>query len=130
MKVSPHKWLAFSSLGMLQFGGQRSRQSVSHNRCLCLHTAMRPKLIWPTYIFILQLKILSELFTTSPLNSPPPFLRSAHASNTSDFPFLPSRRAAVLVDGSHTATTEMPAVQPGEEFQIFLGVDHNIKVAS
>lgn len=48
--------------------------------------------------------------------------------NTSPYPFLPSDKVSVFLDGSFVVTTTMASVSPEEYFVNFLGVDPLVKI--
>jgi len=49
-------------------------------------------------------------------------------TNSSPYPFLESDTASVFIDGSFIAKTKMELTAPGENFNLFLGVDPAVKV--
>lgn len=51
----------------------------------------------------------------------------AKAENTGMHPFLEGK-ANIYLDGSYVATSLLEAVEPGEDFWVFLGVDESMKV--
>jgi len=52
----------------------------------------------------------------------------ARATNTSNYVLLPSDRAAVFADGAFIANTKLKRVAPGDQLDVFLGVDEDVSV--
>ncbi len=65
-------------------------------------------------------------YETTPRLAPYAFLR-AKAVNTSEALFLPGP-VSVFLDGAYVATSDLKLIAPGEELDLFLGVDERVKV--
>ena len=52
----------------------------------------------------------------------------AKVQNTSMFPLLPSQKVSIFMDGNFISTSAIKQVNPGETFNLFLGVDPALRV--
>ncbi len=65
-------------------------------------------------------------YSAVPKEDPLAYLK-AKATNTGTHPFLEGK-ANIYLDGGYVATSALEAVEPGEEFWVFLGADESMKV--
>ncbi len=65
-------------------------------------------------------------YETTPRLVPQAFLR-AKVTNTTDLLYLPAP-VSVFLDGAFVATSALKQVAPGQEFDLYLGVDERVKV--
>jgi len=65
-------------------------------------------------------------YSAMPKADPYAYLK-AKSTNTGTHPFL-AGNANIYLDGGYVATSALEAVEPGEDFWVFLGVDESMKV--
>lgn len=66
------------------------------------------------------------LYSAVPKLSPHAYLK-AKMTNTSDFALLPGK-SNVFLDGAFTANSHLDLIAPGNDFEVFLGIDESVAI--
>ncbi len=81
-----------------------------------------------TKVTITQLLLIPQIVHyTAPGVDTAVYVQS-QTKNTSNFPLLPSSDVSIFIDGNFISNSSLAQTNPGEKFQIYLGVDPTIKI--